>query len=250
PPSSSSPRFYLSRTVHGLATLVRGVAVAFLLVPGAGLGLVAAACGDVIVAPAQDDTHQSDQVVERIHVNPPAVATTEPVAPPVAEAPVLPAHEPMLTPSLIETAHGDDDTLGESADEPIFDDADDEDCANSSRLEIVDAALALGVERRKPVQAGENFRLGEKVWAWVSVRNPDPQAEITMVWKRDGVVRSRMTLNVGKSPRWRTWSRYTLRPTDEGLWTVEVLDAEGNLLHVMGFKTLAADAEVQVVLGC
>ena len=106
-------------------------------------------------------------------------------------------------------------------------------------MSINTAVIALSVEKRVPVDAAERFTVGQKVWAWVSVKNLGEASNLTMLWKHDGKVKSRVTLEVGTSKRWRTWSRRTMRAKDTGAWTVEVLDASGQLIETIPFEMTA-----------
>jgi hypothetical protein len=57
-----------------------------------------------------------------------------------------------------------------------------------------------------------------------------------MVWKHEGVEKGVVELNVGKSPRWRTWSRRQMRTRDTGRWSVEVRSADGSILDTVDFE--------------
>ena len=104
-----------------------------------------------------------------------------------------------------------------------------------SSLEIVDAAVAPAVEGRQPLFPRMSFRAGETVWAWVKIKNPGEPQPLSMSWIKEGRRPIIMDLEVGKSPRWRTWSRRRLRAGDEGVWRVEVRDAAETLLHTLTF---------------
>ena len=59
---------------------------------------------------------------------------------------------------------------------------------------------------------------------------------ITMVWKHNDRVRSRVKLNVGTSASWRTWSTKRISPDDAGRWSVDVVDAQGAVLETINFQ--------------
>ena len=106
-------------------------------------------------------------------------------------------------------------------------------------LSVVESALAHGVSQRRPVRPVTEFQVGDVAWAWISLKNSGDSQPATMVWTRDGQIRSRLTLEIGTSPRWRTWSRRTMRASDVGDWHVEVQDAQGQVLHTMRFEVTA-----------
>lgn len=106
----------------------------------------------------------------------------------------------------------------------------------ASTLRVVEATMASSVEARAPLGSDLDFTAdGSRVWAWVSVQNRDEPTTVDMIWKRDGEKINTVTLKVGLSRGWRTWSYRTLRGWDVGHWSVEVVDAEGNLLRELRF---------------
>jgi hypothetical protein len=114
-----------------------------------------------------------------------------------------------------------------------------------SHLTLVGAAIAKGVERRDPIDEGDSFdpAVGA-LYAWVKVRNLGEDTTITMVWKRDGKTKLAVSLPVGHSYGWKTWSKKRIAPREVGLWTVEVLDAEGLLVGSVGFEVAGAGTQV------
>ncbi len=111
------------------------------------------------------------------------------------------------------------------------------------RVEIVEAAIALGVEDRVPQGVGELFSTeADKVWAWVKVKNAGAPTTITMVWRKGEEVAWQLSLDVGSSSGWRTWSRKTVRKWDVGEWTVDIFDANGLRVHTLDFEVAAPEA--------
>ena len=116
-----------------------------------------------------------------------------------------------------------------------------------SELEIVDDAIATGVVKREPVGVSAHFGDDAGVlWAWVQVRNLKAPSQVTMVWRHEGEVRSRVTLDVGVSPRWRTWSRKSVGAKDHGEWTVEVLSPDGETLRTLKFELSPSKGSAKV----
>jgi len=114
-------------------------------------------------------------------------------------------------------------------------------------VEIVEAVTAHHVDRqqRMPTDVSERFGpADEHVWAFVKVRNRTEPTHITMIWKHQGRVFSRKTLRVGTSPRWRTWSRISLRGRGPGQWMVEVRSADDQLLKQLPFVIQASSLPV------
>ncbi|MGB0590546.1 MAG: DUF2914 domain-containing protein [Myxococcota bacterium] len=207
--------------LHRAITLVRGCLVALLMLPGTGLALVAAACGDLDVSPAiaVDAQVAQGDVIDAPGPSPMVAPVNEPTKIAEAKAPVVPTLLP-LDEAL--------PTIKAPEPEPT------EEAAGG--LSVVESALAHGVSQRRPVRPVTEFQVGDVAWAWISLKNSGDRQPATMVWTQDGQIRSRLTLEVGTSPRWRTWSRRTMRASDVGDWRVEVQDAQGQVLHTMRFK--------------
>ena len=72
--------------------------------------------------------------------------------------------------------------------------------------------------------------------SWDRIKNPGDKSQIRMFWKHDGRIKSRVDLDVGTSPGWRTWSRKTMTASDAGDWTVEVRTWDGRLLDTVEFE--------------
>ena len=111
-------------------------------------------------------------------------------------------------------------------------------------LAIVSSSIATAIEARAPQGTAETFNKDVgAVWAWVKVRNKAGLRHITMLWKKGDKVKSRVTLRVGKSPGWRTWSKKRISGRDVGSWTVEVQDEDGGLLETMAFEVTPVVAQ-------
>lgn len=145
---------------------------------------------------------------------------------------VLDAGVPPAAPAaaLVDTAAG--------AEGEFFDDAVEYGCGahdDEGLVEIVDFAVGTGVERRVLTGASDRFPLTTaRVYAHVTLESAI-ETTVDIVWYRGESEVQRLTLDVGPSPRWRTWSYRTLRPRDAGRWTVEVRDADGSLLDMLAF---------------
>ena len=98
-------------------------------------------------------------------------------------------------------------------------------------LKLVDLAIATDVKRREPTGIDNRFAtLPARFHCFCVFENRQQATQVTHVWKRDGRVVSRVELEVGKSPKWRTWSRQRLQPTWTGNWTCEVVSSSGRIL--------------------
>ncbi|MGM0576167.1 MAG: DUF2914 domain-containing protein [Myxococcota bacterium] len=229
-------------TVTFLLGMLRVVVVTFLAVPGVGIALVAWTCQP---GPAEDGLE---------------AAAAEPLR--EAPAPSRLAREVMVESLAVhfEGPAAEDGAVVAEADsvvaepdpavatpEPVVAEAEAEPSpeqeARTEAPRVVDAALCLDVERREPVGVGTDFGDDvERLTAWVKVDNPGAPTTVTMIWRHEGEERARLTLDVGTSPGWRTWSRKHVRPGDTGDWAVEVRDEDGRTLRTVAFRVHPAGA--------
>jgi hypothetical protein len=99
------------------------------------------------------------------------------------------------------------------------------------KIELVRLVFARRVEGRNPADVGPRIATDSaRVYAHAQLSNPGEPQSVTMVWERDGKVRHRFSLDVGRSPSWRTWSYLAAVPRNRGVWTVSVRDASDELL--------------------
>ncbi len=97
----------------------------------------------------------------------------------------------------------------------------------------VELVIALDVEERQPTGEGTEFSadVGQLV-AWTRVTGL-ANTTVRHVWRHQEHEEV-IELSVGGSP-WRIWSRRTIPAEWTGAWTVEVLNAEGDVLATAEF---------------
>lgn len=85
------------------------------------------------------------------------------------------------------------------------------------------------VERGQPAGDAAAARASGRISYWFVINNGGPATQVTVVWRINGNVARRQTLDIGHTPRWRTWASHRAGRTSQV--TVEILDAEGHSLH-------------------
>ncbi len=90
------------------------------------------------------------------------------------------------------------------------------------------------VERGQPTGDAAAARSTGRITYWFVIGNSGPATQVTVVWRVNGSVSRRQTLDVGSTPRWRTWASHRAGRTAQV--AVEILDAEGHSVHT---ETLA-----------
>lgn len=89
---------------------------------------------------------------------------------------------------------------------------------------------AKGVDKKEPVEPGDTFAAGTKVWIWTRVTGA-AGTTIKHVWKKDDKQVWQASLKIG-GPKWTTSSRRQLKA---GSYTVEVVGADGASLGSVSF---------------
>ena len=100
---------------------------------------------------------------------------------------------------------------------------------------ISKAGFALDIKDRVPINIIEELdnSLG-KIYFFTNIRNLQGQ-RVTHRWIYKNKVMADVVFDVG-GPRWRVWSSKNLWPTWIGAWSVEVLNADGEVLYQKEFN--------------
>ncbi|MEZ4264763.1 MAG: DUF2914 domain-containing protein [Myxococcota bacterium] len=106
--------------------------------------------------------------------------------------------------------------------------------ANSDpNLSLLDLAVATAVVDREPEGASDRFDATPSLFlCYSSFDQRNESATVTHVWTWNDREMARVELEVGKSPKWRTWSRQRLQPDQAGRWACEVLGPDGARLGI------------------
>lgn len=98
-------------------------------------------------------------------------------------------------------------------------------------MELLRFAFTSGVERREPKDELTHARPGQRVYAWLAIRNRTGQKRsIHLAWTVDGEERTKLDLEIEESWQFRTWGFNTVLPKDRGTLRLEVTDDAGNAL--------------------
>lgn len=97
------------------------------------------------------------------------------------------------------------------------------------QMTIVDSQFTTKVDQSKPVDDAEAASHAKTVTFFVIAKNPGATQNLTFVWKRDGKEVLTQHLDVGTSPRWRTWGSCAVLGAHE--MEIEVKDDAGHVLQ-------------------
>ncbi|WP_437814555.1 DUF2914 domain-containing protein [Sorangium sp. So ce1078] len=112
--------------------------------------------------------------------------------------------------------------------------------SGAAELKVKRLVLAEGVKDREPVAPGTTFRAPEteRLYAFLEIENRgDVEGEVTVAFvpPDGGAPVGNVTLEVGPSPRWRTWA-FTRGARKAGEWTAVVRSETGEELARAPFE--------------
>jgi hypothetical protein len=102
-------------------------------------------------------------------------------------------------------------------------------------LTVEEMVFCAAVQDRAPSLPDTAFASTvENVWCFVRVTGAADTTAITQVWYYNDRELSRVELAV-KSANWRTWSSKMILPEWQGIWRVDVLSPDGEVLRSGSF---------------
>lgn len=114
---------------------------------------------------------------------------------------------------------------------PCFVSADNSRPETGTEVQVTRFVFTRAVVERQPQGEVQNVPIdGHRVYGFIEVLNRGAPRQLAMVWRLEGKQVARFSLDVGSSPRWRTWSYLTAQPSMLGRWEVTVEDEQGKVL--------------------
>lgn len=102
---------------------------------------------------------------------------------------------------------------------------------------LLEVAAGTGLEDKAPTDVKLTYdKVPELLYCYTVFENPAPETTITHVWRRGTRLVSRVELEVGNSPKWKTWSKQRTQSHWTGVWSCEVLGPEGQQLGATAFQ--------------
>jgi len=102
---------------------------------------------------------------------------------------------------------------------------------------LVELVVATTLEEKLPADSELHYATVPAILYCYSVfENAQADATVTHVWRRGSRLVSRVELEVGRGPKWRTWSKQRTQPHWTGLWSCEVLGTDGRQLGLTVFQ--------------
>ena len=108
--------------------------------------------------------------------------------------------------------------------------------AFASTVQVENAAIGEDVVNREVVSQGASFSTSVgKLYCFSKIANIDSHTNVVHAWYYGSEERARVSLNVSP-PAWRTYSSKVIQAHEIGVWRVEILDRDGNLLDTVRFQ--------------
>lgn len=103
-------------------------------------------------------------------------------------------------------------------------------------VQVLRSEPCLGITDREPDAAGHSFEMKDgRVYLFSEIQAPKGEpVQIKHIWKHEGKVMSTVELDI-LGPTFRTWSYKTISDSHKGTWTVDVVNAAGDLLDTQLF---------------
>lgn len=106
-----------------------------------------------------------------------------------------------------------------------------------SGFRLVDVEVGTGLEDKTPTDVRLAYdTVPELFYCYTVFENPGAEATVTHVWRRGTRLVSRVELEVGSSPKWKTWSKQRTQSHWTGTWSCEVLGPDGQQLGLTVFR--------------
>lgn len=97
--------------------------------------------------------------------------------------------------------------------------------------QVIDLAVATGIAERQPDGASDSFPASVgKLYCWSAVKNTGEPTQLTYVWRHGDRIVSQVPIQVGKSSRWRSWTRQRVNEKLTGQWSCEVVNENSESL--------------------
>lgn len=104
-------------------------------------------------------------------------------------------------------------------------------------VRLLELAVGTGLEDKSPHDVREVYeKVPELLYCYTAFESGQPEQTVTHVWRRGNRLVSRVELEVGQSPKWKTWSKQRTQPHWTGLWSCEVLGPDGTQLGLTVFR--------------
>jgi len=97
-----------------------------------------------------------------------------------------------------------------------------------SKISVLSMTVGTGIINRRIENPDSLFSVDtKKIYCLTGIHNQNDSKVIYHKWFQDGILRSKIALNIGRSYQWRTWSYISINKQKIGKWKIIVEDSSG-----------------------
>ncbi len=97
-----------------------------------------------------------------------------------------------------------------------------------SKISVLSMTVGMGIINRRIENPDSLFSVDtKKIYCLTGIHNQNDSKVIYHKWFQDGILRSKIAQNIGRSYQWRTWSYISINKQKIGEWKIFVEDSSG-----------------------
>ncbi len=97
-----------------------------------------------------------------------------------------------------------------------------------SKISVLSMTVGTGIINRRIENPDSLFSVDtKKIYCLTGIHNQNDSKVIYHKWFQDGILRSKIAQNIGRSYQWRTWSYISINKQKIGEWKIFVEDSSG-----------------------
>jgi len=106
-----------------------------------------------------------------------------------------------------------------------------------SKISVLSMTVGTGIINRRIENPDSLFSVDtKKIYCLTGIHNQNDSKVIYHKWFQDGILRSKIALNIGRSYQWRTWSYISINKQKIGKWKIIVEDSSGVRYDSLSFQ--------------
>ena len=106
-----------------------------------------------------------------------------------------------------------------------------------SKISVLSMTVGTGIINRRIENPDSLFSVDtKKIYCLTGIHNQNDSKVIYHKWFQDGILRSKIALNIGRSYQWRTWSYISINKQKIGEWKIFVEDSSGVRYDSLSFQ--------------
>ena len=106
-----------------------------------------------------------------------------------------------------------------------------------SKISVLSMSVGTGIINRQIENPDSLFSVDmKKIYCLTGIHNQNDSKVIYHKWFQDGILRSKIAQNIGRSYQWRTWSYISINKQKIGEWKIFVEDSSGVRYDSLSFQ--------------